>query len=352
MDETAAATAVGIQITLQGRELARVEANEFRDDLLRRGIGNGHHGFTALFAEKLPDELRAAVEFRAVDAAGHATVLPARQHSRPLGFSNPQDPYAHPVFVLGSPRSGTSAITAALLKATRYEGHSEGHLLPLLPILTAAVAKYYDTLSGALEHETTLATVPQGYFEARLGQICIDIMRARFATPYWLDKTPSNYMIIAARQFAELWPNARFIFMKRRGIENMVSRMQKFPTDTFERQCRDWCDAMFFWTRTRDRLGANAIEIDQMDLARQPQQVAAKLSRLLDLSTQDRDALQQAITGVRVEQTSSEIGWVTSLDAVEWTAEQKTRFREICGAMMAAYGYSEGKDYFSQAQAA
>lgn len=348
MDSAVAGHAVEIRVSLHGREVMRVRADEFRDDLLRRGFGDGRHGFVAVFAERVPDELRSALEFRAIDSTGQETLLAVRSQFQPLRFDKPQDPYARPVFILGSPRSGTSAITAALLNTTHYQGHSEGHVLPLLPILQAELGKYYDMLSGALEGETTLATIPQGYFQAKMGEMFIDVMRARFNTRYWAVKTPSNYMIVAAPRFAELWPNARFIFMKRRGIENLVSRLQKFPNDPFERQCRDWTDAMFFWSKTRDQIGSKALEIDQIDLVRNSADVAVKLGRLLDLSQQDQEAFRIAIAEVRPEQTSAEIGRVTSMEAVDWTPEQKTRFREICGPMMAAYGYSEGPEYFAR----
>lgn len=45
----------------------------------------------------------------------------------------------------------------------------------------------------------------------------------------WVDKTPDPRMIKCVPRLKRAWPNAKFIFVKRRGIENLESRIKKFP---------------------------------------------------------------------------------------------------------------------------
>ena len=51
---------------------------------------------------------------------------------------------SYPVFVVGAARSGTSAMAQALVKATRYQGFAEGHVLDIAIRVGNAVEQHLD----------------------------------------------------------------------------------------------------------------------------------------------------------------------------------------------------------------
>ncbi|MEO8714474.1 MAG: sulfotransferase, partial [Acetobacteraceae bacterium] len=275
LEEAAPERPLEVRVLLDGGEIARATADVFRQDLKDAKVGPGRHGFRAAFVAPISMDARERIEVRAIDQGGRFAPLRWLNPSKPLSFAGPtQDFEAHPVFILGSPRSGTSAMAAALRAATRYRGYDEGHLISLLPQLMATIALHYRDSAQSLSSWTMLATVSQSQMEARLRAVFIDLARARFDTPFWIDKTPSNHMTAGVPLFAAIWPNARFIFMKRRAIENMASRMRKFSGSVFETHCRDWSDGMQLWAKVRGPLAARAQEVDQLTLAREPDKVA------------------------------------------------------------------------------
>ena len=347
-DEAAPDRPLAVQVLLDHAEIARATADGFRQDLKDAGFGEGRHGYRATFAAPVSLDARERIEARALGEDGRFTPLPWLNASKPLTFAGPtEDAEARPVFVLGSPRSGTSAMVAGLLGGTRYRGYAEGHLLSLLPQLMTTVAGHYRDSAQSLSSWTMLATISRAQMEARLRALFIDVARARFDTPYWVDKTPSNHMIAGAPLFGSIWPNARFVFMKRRAIENIASRMRKFSGDAFELHCRDWSDAMLLWAKVRGELGERALEIDQLTLAREPERVAALLSHSLGLSDEERAGLARSLAQQRTEQTGERVDAITSLAQAGWPPAHQAMFQEICGPAMRAYGYSEGASYFA-----
>jgi hypothetical protein len=81
-------------------------------------------------------------------------------------------------------------------------------------------------------------------------------------------------MVHASVLMKELWPNARFIFIKRRVIENVLSRQRKFPEDTTERHYSDWTAVMTAWLAVHGMLAAAALEIEHRQLVPEPDAAA------------------------------------------------------------------------------
>jgi hypothetical protein len=274
-----------VDVSIDGRRLGSVLADQFRADLASARIGNGDHGFVLRSAEILPPVEAAAIRAVAHSASGvhaelgflsrpdaaDASEVAIKQRAMPFrGHS--EDEAQRPVFVLGAARSGTSAIAQALVATTRYVGHEEGHLLDLTSAMVQLVAHHYQDRAEEWRdrQNTMIAAVSAEFFEAGIRHIFVELARTLFPAGWWLDKTPRPAMIIAAPILRRIWPEARFIFMKRRGIENIISRMTKFPALSFEDHCRDWRAAMESWVAIRDALAGAAIEIDQLAMATRP----------------------------------------------------------------------------------
>jgi hypothetical protein len=120
-----------------------------------------------------------------------------------------------------------------------------------------------------------------------LGQVSIDDFPKKPSTPQFceigddlvhqvcrLDKMPTVEMVHASVLMKELWPNAGFIFMKRRLFEGVLSRQRKFPEDTTERHYSEWRAVMTAWLVVHGKLGAAALKIEHRHLVSEPDAAA------------------------------------------------------------------------------
>jgi len=353
---------IEIALTCRGAALANGIANVYRHDLEQAKVGQGDHGFVFNLETPLPAQDLPAVTAAAIVAPAAPSILrrwvpaePAMPAALPpVVFEGMVRDAAHrPVFILGSARSGTSAVTQALLAATRYQGQEEGHFLDVLAPLRVHLHSFYkskgDEYAGG--RNTMLAHIPEKFMQDALAHGIICAMRQIFPGGLWLDKTPSDNMIHLAPLFREIWPQARFIFMKRRGIENILSRQRKFPYD-FARNCQEWKQAMEAWLAVREALKGVALELDQHFVATSPAAASAAMATLLNLNPTETERLGIALGTVRPQQTNLAFSKVSSMDETGWNDSDKKIFMDMCGEMMARYRYSLGGGYFAAGAAA
>jgi len=359
--------ALTLEVRLGDQLIARGTADRMREDLARAGVGNGNHAFELSFTRRLSPEELTQAQILVVSPFGQSirltsnlyaqqeTEIDARPGRPPVAvrltnFPLPaQDLEQEPVFVLGAARSGTSAIAQALLKCDVYQGFEEGHLLWIIQKFLETVHSFYEFNGedGASHRFTMLSHTPYTYLTDAARATLVAAMSEMFSTRKWVDKTPRPEMIAAARLMQELWPKAKFIFMKRRGIENVASRLLKFPQLSFEDHCVDWANCMASWLNVRDLLGSSAIEVEQLALARRPELVASGLGRFLVLSEDAVSSIGRSLSQDLPEKTSISPAATLDIAHVPWSTSQVVFFRKTCGAMMAAFGYDYGGAYFA-----
>ena len=341
---------LAVDVLCGARVVGSASAEMYRRDLEEAGRGEGDHAFVLMLSPPLSEQELDQVSARAAHPGARAQPLarlatppapPAEEP--PIAWpGQTSDPQHRPVFVLGAARSGTSAVTHALLAGTRYEGNEEGHLLDVLAPLIVTLTQFYagKTDERSPGRNTTVARVPKAFFEDAFNEMVITATRSLFPQGLWLDKTPSANMIHLAPRFLRIWPNARFIFMKRRAIENIASRLRKFDYD-FAHNCREWAQVMEAWLSVREQLDGVAMELDQLDVAREPARAAAAITSLLGLSPVEQRRVAQMLASERPQQTGDTFGEVTSLEKIGWRPDWVRTFREMCGPMMAAFDYRE-----------
>jgi len=335
-----------------GEQIGAAIASLPRADLRLAGIGAGDHGFELTFRQPIAPTLLSRIEVRSGDPEASIVleVLRRSNHSMVDQASNALIPFAdteqHPVFVLGPARSGTSAVALALLKSGRYEGHGEGHLLPLARDLTSMIDFYYANRTAVRQGDTLLRAVHIDAFQRMVRRGFVQLTRATFPTGYWIDKTPTVAMVRAVPLLREIWRNARFIFLKRRVIENVLSRRRKFPEEKLEHHYGDWAGVLAAWLSVRGTLGDTAIEVDQMDLARRGDEVAAAIARFLDMPAPFAEAFRAALAADHPEQTSEAFGEAATLDSLNLSAADRPQFMATCDPIMEAYGYSYDGSYY------
>jgi len=253
----------------------------------------------------------------------------------------------YPLFIVGSPRSGTSILVQAL-RAVGYAGYNEGNLLSLLRTLDVDIDRHF-TAFGSENPLVLSKHITAPFLKDRIYGAIRDAIDEHYKGAAWLDKTGNPEMIEAIPILRKLWPNSRFIFAKRRAIENIASRLKKFPNFSFEYHCSDWARNMSTWRRAiaLDPTLPH-VEIDQWDMGNTPTSAAEKLAAFLEMSAEQRETLEEIFSNDRPQQT--EAGSATTLhtlQSVAWTDAQKEIFKTKCMGEMAAFRYSVDADYWA-----
>lgn len=251
----------------------------------------------------------------------------------------------YPAFIVGSPRSGTSILVHALLNAG-YHGFREGNFLTLISGVESLVERHFKAFANG-NPNVLVNAVKKDRLKARLFDVFQRTMDKHNPDAPWLDKTGNPEMIASIPELRRFWPDSVFIFAKRRGIENVLSRTVKFPSHRFEYHCADWARNMSTWRKIRAQLPADAfLEIDQQDLVRRPEDVAHALTRFLCLPSQNIDKMARVFRTHRPQQTAADTtARVVSLDSSGWNDIQKATFVRLCKEEMDAFRYSLGPDY-------
>jgi hypothetical protein len=260
-------------------------------------------------------------------------------------FEPASDDTQLPLFILGPARSGTSAITLALLESASYVGTGEGHLLPLAQALVSVIDQYYRR--RAHDPNTMLGRVPIDAFQKLIRRSFVRLASDLFPSVRWLDKTPTVEMVRASVLMKEIWPNARFIFMKRRVIENVLSRLRRFPEDSTERHYSDWAAVMTAWLAVRDTLGDAALEIEHRQLVLDPDAVGTSIASFLQLPDAAAARFQRYLNKSRPEQTDQNFGAIYSLDHLGLDSNDVGRMMTVCDPIMQALGYSYDDSYYA-----
>jgi hypothetical protein len=331
---------------------ASSHADVARNDLLQAGIGDGSHGFSIDLAESdLSAADAAQLRVHVISGAESMELFRLADKSDVVEdlVSEPSQPvsdeHQYPVFILGPARSGTSVMTLGLLDSARYVGMGEGHLMPLAHLLSSTVENYYRR--DGVTAGTLLGRVPAEAFQRFLRRAFVQLARSLFQTVYWLDKTPSVEMVQAAPIMRELWPNAKFVFMKRRVIENVISRRRKFSADLTREHFLDWAAVMSAWLQVRDSLAGSAIEIEHRQLVLDPDGTIASIAAFLEMPAESAERLRRFVNDQQPERTDTNFGATYQLSDLGLDELEEQQMITACGPLMAAYGYSFDRGYYS-----
>ena len=225
-----------------------------------------------------------------------------------------------------------------LLQMLGYNGMAEGHYFVLLSRIRKVFGEQ-DRRIRTYKYPTPCTTwhnFDASAVLAGIKQSFVAEMDRLFQGQPWCDKTPGGEMIETAHELLQLYPNAFFIFMKRRGIENIKSQMVKFGTD-FDTCCKVWAKCMKSWWVNRQNLGRRYLEIEQHDLRSNPETVIAEILRCLQI---DPSLTQRIAKWYRHrEQIDSAPPPLVGVHQTGWSAIEKRKFLQLCGPTMRAYGY-------------
>jgi Sulfotransferase family len=118
-----------------------------------------------------------------------------------------------PVFIIGSPRSGTTILARSLAEHSAFWTSEESHFLSRL--VESAGDVYASGLEGHLQSWIWAQGVGRAEFLAYLGTGVNALFTSRSNGRRWVEHTP--YYLEIAGPLAEMFPEARFLHMLRDG---------------------------------------------------------------------------------------------------------------------------------------
>lgn len=220
-----------------------------------------------------------------------------------------------PIFILGPHRSGTSHLRKSISGALNIPSFTEGYIWPVLTGANQSMDHVLNGILGGEDNEVgknfTIKQFGRKTILERLSIALDKLHQEKLGTSQWLDKTPGEEMIRSLPIIADYYPEARFIFMQRNGIDNVLSRARRFRRQPFDKHCKDWAASVISWQQLKSQLSKDYfLEIDQRHMAEDPAKLADRLAIFLEIADQDKIAKLVELLSGQTENTSER-----SLDA-------------------------------------
>jgi hypothetical protein len=253
-----------------------------------------------------------------------------------------------PVFITGSPRSGTSIFSLGLRNATGITSFAEGHLLDLYGKLSTSVDRHYQMFAGpAGDSRHALGNVAAADVKLALARTMLDLSDKVHGGPTWLDKTAGTEMMEFLRVLTRLDRPFITFFLFRRPLENVYSRLRKFPKHDIAYHAADWASIMRHWRETRDMLKPGSwVEVEHKDIVDHPDRVADSVARVMRLSPGQRNRLIHIFTNRRPQVLASEtVGRTLTIEETGWDPGQQTVFRQKVDEEMRRWGFTYDERY-------
>jgi Sulfotransferase family len=250
------------------------------------------------------------------------------------------------LYVLGSTRSGTSALRNGLAE-TRFAGYGEGHLVPVLDDMIRMVRRHKAEGLGAHVEGNGLFQLRENVILRHLFHGYEQYLVSQIGARHLMDKTPTIVPIQMAPDLNTFHQKPYFVHCARRHVDNVQSKLKKFPDRTVEQHCREWADCNLAWLSARDRLEGNFVDFDFHDLATDPAAIAARIGDYIALSAEDVEAFTAYLISQRPQASADrDLTRFLKLSDMDWSDDDKQVFTDICGPVGERLGYGL-EDYYS-----
>ena len=260
-----------------------------------------------------------------------------------------------PIFVVGTGRSGTTAMLNAL--GCHPNVRSAGGHAPFVALVGgfayAAAPRHpnWDTVRASSSAiQATLADlafrtvfgdnygINWVYKELRESGL-LALRKTRWAArPY---PTKDQYLGLCS-----LFPPLKFVYMIRNGLDVVHSRSRyaAFRASEFEEQCRVWAEHAQRYAYLLD--APNSVTVRQENMRDRPQDVMACVLDFVGLRADGRPAAYLSTTLVHPLDSPTQSGMDVRAEFGSrqegheaWTQEQKRVFKSLCGSGMDMLGY-------------
>lgn len=263
---------------------------------------------------------------------------------------------ANPILIAGAGRSGTSILLQALGEHSQIlSADRESPFLPYLGFLPHP----FEFRENKEYHLDSL-NLPLPYLYNRIRQLGLECVMGKHygisqlrripkksinKVRHWCAKTYPNYQ--ETQGLIKLFPNVKFIYIFRNGI-NVVNSRSRFPTmrqSDFSEHCEVWARHVEKYNHFFDL--PEAFPLRQEDVVNNPDDVFRNVLTFIGLPYEEGPANfakttlihsldnKEAKTDVDVQKIFKERMEIHQ----NWTDEQKTVFKKICGVGMKKLGY-------------
>jgi len=250
-------------------------------------------------------------------------------------------------YILGSTRSGTSALRNAIWQ-TRFKGYGEGHIVPILRDLINSIDAHRQSGVGTkvpgnalynIERDRLIRSLFAGY-----EQYLTEVLHST----YVIDKTPTIDPIKIASELNYFHRDAKFIFCSRRHVDNVASKIKKFPGGSFQSHCAEWTACNLAWRDAKGKLEGNYLEFDYHSLVNTPTEICQSIATYLELTNLEASRMLEYLISKRPDSSiNSDNNGHLRLDQLHWSEEQKQDFLRICDPVGRLFGYGINT-YFSE----
>ena len=254
------------------------------------------------------------------------------------------------VFIVGSPRSGTSVLSWALARHPSFWTSDESdYLLDLYGsghLRTTYRTAFERSDGGWLKRQN----VCFAEFAAKMGLGAERLYDSRSKGRRWVDATPGHTLMIDDLML--LFPEARFLHILRDGravVNSMVS--SDFDIDwasDFALACRTWAHYAQLGRAAASDHAERVLELRQEQLMAHPQLELARVFQFLE-----EQPCERSVELILTERVNSSYGNVAAGDIRRakdpkaappnpwrfWTAEQNHTFSAIAGDVARTFGY-------------
>ena len=270
-------------------------------------------------------------------------------------MSNPSNPSAgepfpgtRSVFVIGSPRSGTSVLAWAVAQHRDMWTGPEADF-PYQFGRTRELDRIWNLCAKRESGWLARHEVSREEYLACIGLGLDQLFRTRSKGRRWIDSSPAN--VLVGPMLARLFPNAKFLHIVRDG-RWVVNSLLNSGIDV--RAARDFNTATKTWNtyvNAGRKFGEThpdrVLEVRQERMERDPASVMREVQRFLDLEHSDKPAefLRTRRINSSYAKTLRENLKETSPDAVpkapwrHWSPSEKDTFRSTAMETMATLGY-------------
>ncbi len=272
----------------------------------------------------------------------------------------------NPLFIVGSPRSGTTVLARSLAEHSELWASGESHLYSHLFAAGLAERAFDGAMLPPGPTLFRLESVSREEFLAYVGLGINALITSRSEGRRWIDHTP-HYALIAGR-LAEIFPGASFIHMLRDGRE-VVQSMLNFARSRhspaiarFAEQriawasdmrpaCETWRDHVEAAMAFCDAHPSRALVVRYEDLVAAPESTFRTIHAFLGLAEERGPARFLASRrfnssfGARPRPSAATV-WQ------EWSLEDRGVFAEVAGTQMLRCGYSTPGELESRGQVA